>query len=243
MKKTMMTIVTAMLMFTGLTGCAGTDSMAPKSADYFPKMPYETIGVYVVMDVSGSMSESVLNSKGQPESKFNIANRSLIALGNRLDAYLMANKNRSIAIGIVTLGGYVKLNSRDYLTNGVTAFFKTYIKDGRGPGGGTPIGEAMAIASQDLVVMKIKAKHIVVITDGANTDGPTPQKVMPRLQSLFIKSGTPIGIHFVALDVNSSTFKEVEKLGGTVVGADNEVQLNEKLDYILSEKILLERED
>jgi hypothetical protein len=39
------------------------------------------------MDVSGSMAENVANSKGQQESKFNIASRSLVALGNRLDDY------------------------------------------------------------------------------------------------------------------------------------------------------------
>ena len=47
---------------------------------------------------------------------------------------------------------------------------------------------------------------------------------------------------FVAFDVNANVFAPLKKLGVTVVGAADEKQLKSQLEFILEEKILLEKE-
>jgi hypothetical protein len=65
---------------------------------------------------------------------------------------------------------------------------------------------------------------------------------MPKLQDQGAKAGSPLQFHFVAFDVNAAVFAGVKKQGATLVSAGDEKQLNEKLTFVLEEKILLEKE-
>ena len=84
---------------------------------------------------------------------------------------------------------------------------------------------------------------MLVITDGVNNGGPTPAEVIPSLNHRAERQQTALSIHFVAFDVDASEFTPVKKLGATVVGAANETQLNNQLDFILQNQILLEKEE
>jgi hypothetical protein len=86
-------------------------------------------------------------------------------------------------------------------------------------------------------------KHILIITDGINTAGPTPATVLPRLKQQAAQQGTSFSVHFVAFDVDAKVFDAVKKQGATVVAAADEKQLNSQLQYILQQKILLEEEE
>ena len=65
----------------------------------------------------------------------------------------------------------------------------------------------------------------------------------PGIQKDAQAKQTSLSVHFVAFDVAASTFDAVKKQGATVVGAEDEKQLNSQLNYILQEKILLEDEE
>lgn len=240
-KKSILAMALTSVLLVSVSGCAESGQVI--SNKEMQAIPRDAIGVYVVIDCSGSMLDPVQNKDGALEPKYVIANRSLIALGNKLDDYMKAAYGRSMLVGIVKISGSAGLSAREYRTNNVTGMFQNWVALYKGPNKGTPIGDAMTIATRDLNNVPLKSKHIIVITDGENTSGPSPQEVMPSMLKTAEGYGTPLGVYFVAFDVNSATFKKVEELGGVVVGADNEKQLNEKIDYILNEKILLEKEE
>jgi hypothetical protein len=66
--------------------------------------------------------------------------------------------------------------------------------------------------------------------------------VLPGLLRDAEKKGSILFTHFVAFDVAASVFAPLKKQGATVVGAADEKELNGQLDFILEEKILLEKD-
>lgn len=83
------------------------------------------------------------------------------------------------------------------------------------------------------------SRHVVVVTDGENTKGPAPAFVLRSL------AGRPEdlrpSVYFVAFDVAASVFADVKQAGSLVLSASNALQLQEAVDFILGEKILLEK--
>ena len=119
---------------------------------------------------------------------------------------------------------------------------RDWVKSYRGPDSGTPLGVTIETASRALMNSKFTAKHILVVTDGMNTSGPDPVVVVPKINKASESKGSPIFIHFVAFDIDAKVFAPLKKLGVTVVGAVDEKQLGQQLEFILEEKILLEKE-
>jgi hypothetical protein len=118
-----------------------------------------------------------------------------------------------------------------------------WIKSYRGPDSGTPLGLAIEAASRPVVASKFSQKHILVITDGQNTMGPDPVAIVPRVQKSAENRGSTVFVHFVAFDIDAKVFNPLKKMGVTVLGAADEKQLNQQLEFILEEKILLEKEE
>ena len=111
------------------------------------------------------------------------------------------------------------------------------------PSGNTPLGNALTVATRAVLNSPLSRKHVLMITDGMNTEGPRPEEVMPRLKQQAEQKHATVSVHFVAFDVNAGVFNSVKKLGATVVGAADEKQLNSQLEFILQRKILLEEEE
>ena len=111
------------------------------------------------------------------------------------------------------------------------------------PEGGTPLGTAISQAWSVLAKSPRQHKHILVITDGRNTAGPKPEKVLADLKRTITPSAVMPAFHFIAFDVSSTVFEDVKKQDATVVEALNEKQLLYQVDYILTRKILLEAEE
>lgn len=200
--------------------------------------------VFFVYDNSGSMADGVNNSKGQLEAKCDIADRALISVGKRFDAYLAANNSRTLGVGMILIrSGSAHFDSFKVLKSDVSGYLTEWAKHRGSPFGGTPIGSAMNLASDNMVNIVAKNKHIIILTDGENNAGAAPQEVLPSLKKRFKDKGIDLGVHLVAFDVNDATFKEIKAQGATVLGASNEVELKDRLDTILREKILLEKED
>jgi len=205
----------------------------------------EGVALAIIYDTSGSMKEPVPDESGSPAPKYIIANRALRAVANRLQAFATntaASGPHTIDTALFVFQGesareVIKLGPLDApaLQNWAARFSS--------PNGNTPLGNALSMAGRRVLASPLSRKHVLVITDGMNTAGPTPAVVLPRLKQLAEQAGTSLSVHFVAFDVDAKVFDSLKKQGATVVGAVDEKQLNSQLEFILQRKILLEEEE
>ena len=203
------------------------------------------VALALVYDTSGSMMEPVRDRSGRNTPKYVIANRALMSIINRLEAVATNNAG----------GTPLRLEAGLFIFNNETATaavpfgpfnaaaLRKWTRSFSQPAGPTPLGEAVRVAGQAVLKSPLSRKHILVITDGMNTAGADPAAVIPRLRNEATKASAAVEVHFVAFDVAAKVFDPVKKLGATVLGAGDELQLNTQLSFILEEKILLEAEE
>jgi Mg-chelatase subunit ChlD len=79
------------------------------------------------------------------------------------------------------------------------------------PGGGTAIGEAMRTARPDLYRAGVFRKYLLVVTDGENTAGRSPDEVA---REIFQKSEHEVQIYFVAFDTSADRFGFLKDVQG-----------------------------
>ena len=205
----------------------------------------EGVAVAIIYDTSGSMDEPVNDETGKPAPKYRIANRALIAIANRLQAFATNGSNgvpRKIQAGLFTFQkgeAHVTLPLAPFNAGALKAWANGFSS----PNGNTPLGLTLRAAGNALLHSGLTRKHVLIITDGMNTAGPGPATILAKLQQDAGQQQTAVSVHFVAFDVDANVFDGVKKLGATVVGAANENQLNTQLGFILEKKILLEDEE
>jgi hypothetical protein len=203
--------------------------------------PEEGVALAIVYDTSGSMAEPVPNGKGGREAKYLIANRALGAIVNRLQNYATnAASPRKIHAGLFIFSG---TGTAEAVPFGPfkPETFQDWLKQYRQPGSGTPLGTAVQAGCRAVLKSPLTSKHVLVITDGMNNQGPEPAVVLPQVQKQAAGKGTAVSTYFIAFDVAANVFDTVKKQGYTVVSAADEKQLNEQLEFILEEKIMLEK--
>ncbi len=205
----------------------------------------EGVALAIIYDTSGSMGETVPGQAGRPTPKNIIANRALVAVARRIQTFATNSADgspRKIQTALLVFQGAqaavaIPLGPVD------AAGLEKWAAQAPKPNGTTPLGRALDTAGQLVLGSPLSRKHILVITDGANTSGPEPAIVLPGLKKQAAAKDTSISVHFVAFDVAAKIFDPLKKLGVTVVGAADEKQLNAQLEYILQNKILLENEE
>src|SRR5215471_2354086 len=67
------------------------------------------------------------------------------------------------------------------------------------PGGGTPIGDAIVTAKRDIDATGLSKRHILVITDGENNKGYSPEDVVRVITSQ--PDPDRASAYFVAFDI------------------------------------------
>jgi hypothetical protein len=82
-------------------------------------------------------------------------------------------------------------------------------------------------------------KHLLVVTDGENTDGFSPERVAAAINRR--PEAERPSLYFVAFDIEASRFNDVKESGALVLGAANARDLNATLDALLRGNILLEK--
>ena len=203
------------------------------------------VAIAIIYDTSGSMNDPVKDETGKSSPKYIIANRALVAIANRIQAFAtnsLGASPRKVNTGLFVFqndGPHTALPLGPFDAAAITRWARGFSK----PGGGTPLGNTLSAASRAVLDSGLTRKHVLVITDGMNTVGPNPEAVLPRLKQEAQKKQTGLSVHFVAFDVDAQVFAGVKRLGATVVGASNESQLNTQLEFILGKKILLEEEE
>jgi uncharacterized protein YegL len=206
----------------------------------------EGVALAIVYDTSGSMRDSVPDRAGKHAPKYVVANRALQAIASQLQAFA-TNSGSGTAPHRIQTALFVFRGPQARAAIPLGPFDAGALQDWArrfsSPQGGTPLGNALRTAGQCVLNSPLSHKHVLVITDGLNTVGPPPEKVMPELRAQAARNQSSLGIHFVAFDVDATQFEPLKKLGATVVGAGDEKQLNSQLEFILQRKILLEEEE
>ena len=98
----------------------------------------------------------------------------------------------------------------------------------------------MREARPDLYRAGVFRKYLLVVTDGENTSGRSPDEVA---REIFRKSEGAVQIYFVAFDTSPEKFAFLKEVGGDVIGAGTGAELRQALDGIYQGKILAEALD
>jgi Mg-chelatase subunit ChlD len=201
----------------------------------------EGLAAAIVIDVSGSMDEKVSGTDGRQEKKIDIARRAALDLVDQFVGYARDHKDEQVQLGIYEFSRrrgepdcrpVVPMGppNRDQAVSAVARLDAD---------GGTPIGQAMITAKLALDQAGLSRRHLLLVTDGENTDGIEPERVAAGINKR--PDAERPSIYFVAFDVDASRFKGVRDAGGLVLSAANATELNTTLDALLRGNILVEK--
>ena len=188
--------------------------------------------VAILVDTSGSMRE---RAPGDSRPKSAVAREALEAMLDATDAFIAKRPDFPIKIGLYSFSSSVRtLRSIQPYDRSAIRFALTNLP---GPGGGTAIGDAMREARPDLYRAGVFRKYLLVVTDGENTNGRSPDKVA---REIWRKSEGGVQTYFVAFDTNPEKFAFLKDVGGDVIGAGTGAELRTALDGVYQGKILAE---
>ncbi len=204
--------------------------------------PREGIAAIVLLDVSGSMADEVGESGGG--RKIDIARRAALDLVRQFDRYAKAHPQETVVVGLFEFSGE-RERGRGLTTREVIPLLPPDPARAEEalarmvPNGGTPIGDALIVGKRELDMAGFTRRHLLVVTDGENTDGHRPADVMAAL-TRRPESERP-SVYFVAFDIAAARFEAVKNAGGLVLAAANAQELTDTLDFLLTGKILVEQ--
>jgi Mg-chelatase subunit ChlD len=200
----------------------------------------EGLAAAIVIDVSGSMDDRVRGQDGRRVRKIEVARRAARDIIEQFAGYAEANPDERVELGIFEFSRrrnqpdcrpVVPMGPPDRTTVAELAQLT--------PRGGTPIGAAMVAATHALDATGLSRRHLLLVTDGENTDGFRPEAVAAGIARR--PADAQPSIYFVAFDVDARHFDGVREAGGLVLPAANARELTETLEMLISGKILLER--
>ena len=188
--------------------------------------------VAILVDTSGSMKE---RAPGDTRPKSVVAREAIEAMLDATDAFIARRPDFPIKIGIYSFSSGVR--TLRTIQPYDRAAIRAVLANLPGPGGGTAIGDAMREARPDLYRAGVFRKYLMVVTDGENTNGRSPEDVA---REIFGKSQGGVQVYFVAFDTAPEKFGFLKEVGGDVIGAGTGSELKTALDGIYQGKILAE---
>lgn len=203
------------------------------------------VALAVVYDTSGSMNDPVRDATGHSSSKHVIARRALQSVVERLQGFAAGTPDgapRRLDVGLYVFSDG-KVTEVTRLAPFDPKVAATWNRKLPAPSGGTPLGNALQTAGGAVLRSPLARKHVLVMTDGLNTVGPEPARLLPDLKRNAAEKQTVLAVHFIAFDVDAKLFEPLKQQGVTVVGAADERQLNTQLEFMLEKRILLEDEE
>jgi hypothetical protein len=199
------------------------------------------VAAAIVIDVSGSMDDDVKDEDGREIAKIEVARRAARDLVDQFAKYAEAHPGEPVMLGIYEFSRrrgepdcrpVIRMGPPDR-TSAAAAIARLDAD------GGTPIGQAMITAKQELDRTGLSRRHLLLVTDGENTDGFKPETVAEVISKR--PDAERPSMYFVAFDVEASRFARLRDAGGLVLPAANARELNNTLDVLLSGKILVEK--
>jgi hypothetical protein len=215
------------------------DALRPVSAT----QRREGIVAAILIDTSGSMAKRVRDADGSLRPKIEIAQRAALDLVSQFNSYGREHAAQTIFFGIYEFSDRGGRFCREVVKLGPSSqsdpsAVRSAVLRMR-PEGDTPIGDAIITAKRDVDATGISKRHILVITDGENNKGYSPEDVVRIITSQ--PEDDRASAYFVAFDIAAAKFNSVRDAGGLVLGASNETELKSTLDYVLTGKILAEQ--
>jgi Mg-chelatase subunit ChlD len=201
----------------------------------------EGLAAAIVIDVSGSMDERVIGEDGRRARKIDVARRAAQDLVAQFASYADEHKDETVLLGVFE---FSRRNNqpdcRPIIQMGPPDRPRAYqalaLLD---PEGGTPIGQAMITAKKALDETGLSRRHLLIVSDGDNTDGFAPEAVAAGI-ARRPEAERP-SIYFVAFDIEAQRFSRLREAGSLVLAAANARELNDTLDMLLKGKILIEK--
>ncbi len=204
-----------------------------------PETPYkptvsETFGVAVtiLLDTSGSMGDRV---PGGARTKDAAARDAIESMLKATGEFTAAHPDRKVRVALMHFAGSVSVDLP--ITDYDPAKVQEALALIPSPEGRTAIGDSLAEARRELYRSGCMSKHILVITDGENTTGVEPEDMAREIHR---RSDGRVKLHFVAFDTDPEKFRFLEEIGGTLLSARGETQLEAALKEIYEDKILAE---
>ena len=195
------------------------------------------LAAVVLVDVSGSMHDRI---KGERRRKIEAAQAAAIDVVGAFTRYATAHPDTPVLVGVHEFSAragapaareVIPLGKPNPLTAGdAIRAMKT--------GGGTPIGDAMAVARLALDRSGLKRRHLLVVTDGENTDGVDPALVASVLEKQ--PEEVKASLYFVAFDVDAEAFAPVKNAGALLLSSKSGAELAATFDELLSDRIFVE---
>jgi VWA domain-containing protein len=213
------------------------DRRAPPDTANYQAEVEEGLGaaVAILVDTSGSMRDA---APGDSRPKFVVAQEALEAMLDATDAFVAKRPDFPIKIGVYSFSSGVKR------LRPIAPYDRREVREALAnvprPGGGTAIGDALREARPDLYRAGVFRKYLLVVTDGDNTRGRSPDEVA---REIYRKSEGAVQVYFVAFDTNPDKFAFLKESGGDVLGAATGPELRNALDGIYKGKILAEAVD
>ncbi|HEY8551373.1 MAG TPA: vWA domain-containing protein [Vicinamibacterales bacterium] len=198
------------------------------------------LAAIVLVDVSGSMRDRVRDAKGERTRKLVLAQQATMDLIGAFDKYAREHPGEPVLVGVYEFSSrrdqpaarpVVQLGPPDP----VSAARAVLAMEAEG---GTPIGDAMIDARLALDASGLQRRHLLVVTDGENTDGVDPARVARVLESQ--EGDARAALYFVAFDIEAEVFEEVRRSGGLLLSANDGAELASTFDTLLSDRILVE---
>ena len=193
------------------------------------------VSVAILIDNSGSMKD---RAGGDQRPKYLVARQALDAMLATTDSFVARQPDVPVNVGLYQFSSGVQPLIP------VRAYDRTALHSALGsmplPSGGTAIGNAMDVARADLYQAGTIRKYILVVTDGQNTEGPSPDRVAREIDQ---RSEGAVRMYFVAFDVEASRFDFLRDVHGEVLEARNGLALRAGLDSLYRGKILAEALD
>jgi Mg-chelatase subunit ChlD len=195
------------------------------------------LAAVVLVDVSGSMHDRI---KGERRRKIEAAEEAATDLVGAFQRYAAAHGGTPVLVGVYEFSRRNgEPSARTVVSIGPpNAASAGMAIQGMKTGGGTPIGDAIVEARLALDRTGLKRRHLLVVTDGENTDGSEPAVVARVLEQQ--KDDIRAGLYFVAFDVDANAFDGVKKAGGLLLSAKSSSELAATFEELLSDRILVE---
>ena len=206
-----------------------------------PVETQEGLAAAIVIDVSGSMDDEVSGGDGREERKIEVARRAARDLVEQFARYAEEHPDETVLLGVFEFSDREGVpDARPVVPMGKPDRLRAAaaLKSMRAQGG-TPIGNAMIAAKRELDATGLTRRHLLVVTDGENTEGFAPERVAAAINRR--PEVERPSLYFVAFDIAANRFDRVRDAGGLVLPAANAKELNATLDSLLRGQILLEK--
>jgi len=202
------------------------------------------ISVSLIVDVSGSMNESPRSGGNKKSIQ---ATDALLTIIEYIESISEKQKDLKINVSVLKFGSYVNevyplttMTKEEFLKLKGLCTYKMFA-----PSDGTAIGKALEKGSEVLAQSGTILNSMILISDGENSVGISPEPVLQGIYAdnnnkstpdFVVNTSTQL-ISFIGFDVGSNVFDGIKQYGARVSSAGNQIELEESLKALLEADI------